>query len=168
VERRGRLLGQGDEVERLQGDPEDALLQARHVQQVADELPQARQGVGQLGRVFQVVGSILPRRPAPDEVDAPTQRRQVVAQVVGQNGDELLGGALAALLGRVARDALHQLGAVGDHADPAGDHLQEAQVVLGEVLGPCGGGLQHPLHLAVHRQRHRDGGAHAERLDHAD
>ena len=69
---------------------------------------------------------------AAQEVQAALQWSDVVAQVVGQYSDELVGGHLPGLDYSVTGDSLAQLGAVGERADPVSGGFQKTQVAGAE------------------------------------
>lgn len=81
---------------------------------------------------------------------------------MGQHVDQLLGGHAAGLRGGLPRHVLRQLGTVGDLADPVGHGRAEAQVLVGEGVGPSGVGHEHSAALPVHLDQGGDGRAHAQ------
>ena len=72
---------------------------------------------------------------SPHHAEAQIERRQIVAQVVREHGHQLVGHRAPALLDRVARRILRQLGALREHADPARDALHEGCVLLFPEVG---------------------------------
>ncbi len=65
--------------------------------------------------------------------------RQVIAQVVRENGDELFGGHAPALLNRCRRGTFGQLDALHHVPNPTADRAQEQHIPLRKIV--CLGGL---------------------------
>lgn len=86
-------------------------------------------------------------------MQARVERGHEVAEIVREDGDELLGGALAALRRRVAGDFLDDLGSMSHRGRPPRDGFGEAHVVVREVIRLQRRQHEHAAPRAGHHER---------------
>jgi hypothetical protein len=128
-ETRGRLAHERDDLDRLHVDLEHPLVEAGDVEDVRDECLQSADAIHREVEVARVVVSCLGRGTPAHDVQPYLHRSENVAQVVRQDGDELLGRRAAPLGDGALCQLLDQLGAVRHEGDPMRHRLREADVV---------------------------------------
>ena len=92
----------------------------------------------------------------PQHFQAQAERAEEVAQVVREDGDQLLGGGPARLRGGIAPDLLGELGAVGDDARPMRDRFCKARILGGEEVVLERRDHHHAAALAADVERHAE------------
>lgn len=88
--------------------------------------------------------------------------RRDLALASRQDSDRALRRPTRVLVGDPSGELLHVREAVADQPNPAGDHLREMEVVLGEAFRRPRRDEEHATSLAAERQRDGHRGAHAE------
>src|SRR5947209_1319827 len=153
---RDRLAQQLHQVHRTNAQREQALLQACGVEQLVHQLLEPIDGPHHLVSVAHIpLVSVTPRAPA-HHADAHAEWRQKVAQVVRQDGDQLLGRGPSSVSHGFARGGLHELSPVRDYANPVRDGPEGAQVGLTGELRRCRDCGQHSATGAGYVKWHAD------------
>jgi hypothetical protein len=153
--------GERDEIDRLQLQVVETAVEASGVEQRRHERRELTHGVLDGTHLHDVVTAALGRGATCERVQAPRDRLQVIANVVRDDTDELLGHAAPRLLHGRPADRLDELRALGDARDPVRGAGDERRVERREEVGSPRRDEHHASPpLAI--ERHRDDRLHAK------
>jgi hypothetical protein len=127
--------GERDEIDRLQLQVVETAVGASGVEQRRHERRELTHGVLDGTHLHDVVTAALGRGATCERVQAPRDRLQVIANVVRDDTDELLGHAAPRLLHGRPADRLDELRALGDARDPVRGAGDERRVERREEVG---------------------------------
>src|SRR3954462_7081771 len=119
-------------------------------------MAEPRQRLARGLRIARVVRAFVALGPSAQELQAQVQRLEIIPQVVRQYGHQLLGRRPPAFVDGAARDALGELCAVRENADPAADRFGEARILRAEIIGLARCDHHHAAARAANFERHAD------------